>query len=138
MINKLLYMKIKIKKLAFVWFIAVCGIGCSHNPSNNSLENASDIKKNTVQENNFNQVIDGKKVRLYTLNNNHGITAMVTNYGGRLVSLLVPDKDNQAIDVVAGYPNIEGYEKSTERYFGATIGRYGNRIARGKFSLDGK
>lgn len=131
-------MKVKIKKPAFVWFIAICVTGCSHNSPNNFSDNPTNVKKNMVQENNFNKLIDGKKVRLYTLKNNDGITAMITNYGGRLVSLLIPGKNGQAIDVVAGYPNIEGYEKSTERYFGATIGRYGNRIARGKFSLDGK
>ena len=63
---------------------------------------------------------------------------MITNYGGRLVSLLVPDKNNKLTDVVAGFSDIEGYQQSTEPYFGATIGRYGNRIAKGKFSLDGK
>ncbi len=131
-------MKIKIKKLAFVWFILIGATGCGQGSPNNSSDNSSDSKKTMVQENNFNQVIDGKKVSLYTLRNNHGMIATVTNYGGRLVSLLIPGKTGQPIDVVAGYPNIQGYEKSTERYFGATIGRYGNRIARGKFSLDGK
>ena len=127
-------MKIKIKRLAFVWLIVFCGAGCSYNFPGNT----SDNKKNTVQENGFNKIIDGKKVRLYTLRNSPGINAMVTNYGGRLVSLLIPGKNGQPIDVVAGFSNIDGYEQSTERYFGATIGRYGNRIARGKFSLDGK
>ena len=63
---------------------------------------------------------------------------MITNYGGRLVSLLVPDKKQQLTDVVAGFNDVQGYQQSAEPYFGATIGRYGNRIAKGKFSLDGK
>lgn len=130
-------MERRIKKLAFVLFTVISTIGCRHNSPGDSLNKLSDNRKNTIQENNFNKVIDGKKVRLYTLRN-HDIIAMVTNYGGRLVSLLIPGKNKQAIDVVAGFPNIEGYQKSTVPYFGATIGRYANRIAGGKFSLDGR
>jgi len=86
----------------------------------------------------FEKTIDGKPVHLYTLSNKNGVKAMITNYGGRLVSLLVPDKNGKLVDVVAGFDSVEGYQKSTEPYFGATIGRYGNRIAKGKFILDGK
>lgn len=64
--------------------------------------------------------------------------ALITNYGGRLVSLMVPDKQGKLIDVVAGFSSVDGYKKSAEPYFGATIGRFGNRIAKGKFTLDGK
>jgi aldose 1-epimerase len=64
--------------------------------------------------------------------------AAITNYGGRLVSLLVPDKNGNLVDVVVGFDSVMQYKSSTEPYFGATIGRYGNRIARGKFTLDGK
>ena len=86
----------------------------------------------------FEKTIDGKPVQLYTLENKNGAKAMITNYGGRLVSLLVPDKNQQLTDVVAGFSDVQGYQQSTEPYFGATIGRYGNRIAKGKFSLGGK
>jgi aldose 1-epimerase len=64
--------------------------------------------------------------------------AAFTNYGGRLVSLLVPDKNGKMTDVVVGFKNVQDYVKSTEPYYGATIGRYGNRIAKGQFSLDGE
>ncbi|WP_432713639.1 aldose epimerase family protein [Pedobacter sp.] len=86
----------------------------------------------------FTKTIDGKKVRLFVLQNKKGVKATITNYGGRLVSLYVPDKDGQLVDVVAGFNGVEGYINSTEPYFGATIGRFGNRIAGGKFSLEGK
>ena len=86
----------------------------------------------------FKKKIDGKQTALYTLKNANNAEAKFTNYGGRLVSLLVPDKNGKMIDVVVGFSSVEGYEKSTEPYFGATIGRFGNRIAKGKFSLDGK
>ena len=86
----------------------------------------------------FEKTIDGKQTHLYTLKNKNGITATFTNYGGRIVSLLVPDKTGKLTDVVLGFESVEGFEKSTEPYYGATIGRYGNRIAKGKFKIDGK
>jgi aldose 1-epimerase len=86
----------------------------------------------------FSDTINGKSTRLYILKNHNGMSAAFTNYGGRLVSLLVPGKDGKPVDVVVGFDSQAGYEKATERYFGGTIGRYGNRIANGKFSLDGK
>lgn len=86
----------------------------------------------------FQKEIDGKKTNLYVLKNKNGMQAAFTNYGGRLVSLLVPDSAGKPIDVVVGFDSVDGFVNSTEPYFGATIGRYGNRIAKGKFSLDGK
>lgn len=86
----------------------------------------------------FAGLTDNKKTALYLLKNKSGMQAAITNYGGRLVSLMVPDSAGQLIDVVAGFDSVQGYQHSLEPYFGATIGRYGNRIAGGKFKLDGK
>jgi len=86
----------------------------------------------------YNSTIEGKTVSLYTLKNNQGVSVSITNYGGRVVSLLVPDKDNKLTDVVLGYDKIDSYRKKGEPFFGALIGRYGNRIAKGKFNLEGK
>lgn len=86
----------------------------------------------------FQQTIDGKSTDLYYLKNKNGVRATVTNYGGRLVSLLVPDRKEKMVDVVLGFNSIQGYIDAEEPYFGATIGRYGNRIANGKFTLDGQ
>jgi aldose 1-epimerase len=86
----------------------------------------------------FEKTIDGKQTHLYILKNKNGMTAAVTNYGGRVVSLFVPDKDGKMTDVVLGFESVEGFENSKEPYYGATIGRFGNRIAKGKFTLDGK
>ncbi|MDN3579926.1 aldose epimerase family protein [Mucilaginibacter flavus] len=86
----------------------------------------------------FEKTIDGKQTHLYTLKNKNGVTATFTNYGGRIVSLLVPDKTGKLTDVVLGYESVDGFINSTEPYYGATIGRYGNRIAKGHFKLDGK
>src|SRR5271169_6380764 len=81
--------------------------------------------------------VDGKEVFLYTLRNNAGMEAHITNYGGIVVSLLVPDKSNTPGDVVLGYDSLSSYLKATP-YFGAIVGRYGNRIGKAKFTLDGK
>lgn len=86
----------------------------------------------------FEQQIDGKQTHLFVLKNKNGMQAAITDYGGRLVSLLVPDKSGKLTDVVTGFDSVMQYKHSTEPYFGATIGRYGNRIAKGKFTLDGK
>lgn len=84
------------------------------------------------------QTIDGKQTALYVLKNKNNMQAAITNYGGRLVSLLVPDANNDLVDVVVGFDSVLQFKSSTEPYFGANIGRYGNRIAKGKFMLDGK
>jgi len=81
---------------------------------------------------------DGQPITLYTLTNSHGMSASIMNYGATLVKLIVPDKDGKADDVVLGFDDLAGYlKKDNDPYFGATIGRYGNRIAKGQFSLDG-
>lgn len=80
---------------------------------------------------------DGQSVKVYTLHNSRGVEARIMNYGGIVVSLKVPDKDGTIGDVVLGFDSFEPYKKNSP-YFGAIIGRYGNRIADGKFTLDGK
>jgi aldose 1-epimerase len=81
--------------------------------------------------------VDGKEVFLYTLRNASGMEARITNYGGILVSLTVPDRLNKPGDVVLGYDSLSSYVKATP-YFGAIVGRYGNRIGKAHFTLDGK
>ncbi len=94
--------------------------------------------KDRILKKNFEKVIDGKQVSLYYLNNNNGAEAAITNYGGRLVALEVPNDSLKPVDVVLGYNSIDDYLNYPENFFGALIGRYGNRIANGKFKLDGK
>lgn len=86
----------------------------------------------------FDTLVDGKKTSLYIISNAHNMKAAITNYGGRVVSLQVPDKNGKATDVVVGFSSVKDYINSTEPYFGATIGRFGNRIAKGRFNIDGK
>jgi aldose 1-epimerase len=85
----------------------------------------------------FGKMKDGTPVSLYTMTNEKGITMKVMNYGGIIVSLEVPDKEGKSIDVVLGFDSLAAYEKQSP-FFGALVGRYGNRIGNGKFSLDGK
>lgn len=87
---------------------------------------------------NFDQEYEGKQIGIYYLKNKHGASAAITNFGARLVQLLVPDKSGQLTDVVLGHDNIDEYLKNPATFYGTTIGRYGNRIKDGAFSLDGK
>mgnify|MGYP001478945269 CR=1 FL=1 len=89
----------------------------------------------TVSE--FGEVATGQKAQIYTLINNQGLKARITDYGAKLVSLEVPDKKGELADVILGYETLDQYLKG-DQYFGATVGRYANRIAKGKFSLEGK
>ena len=86
----------------------------------------------------FRSTVDGKPTALYVLKTSNNAQAAVTNYGARLVSLLVHDKRGALIDVVDGYDSIGKYVNQKETYFGAIVGRYGNRIAKGKFKVEGK
>ena len=107
---------------------AACFTGC---------ESMSNTPKGTITKADFGQTPEGRAVELYTLRNSKGMEATIMTYGGIVTSLKIPDKNGKLGDVVLGYDNLDGYIKSTP-YFGALIGRYGNRIANGKFSLDGK
>lgn len=83
-------------------------------------------------------VEDFDSIKLYTLKNDSGMIAKVTNYGAIITSIVVPDRDGKSADVVLGYNSVEGYINAVDRpYFGAVVGRYGNRIAKGSFTLDG-
>ena len=86
----------------------------------------------------FQTIVDAKQTDLFILTNKNGSEATVTNYGAKLVSLMVPDKNGNLVDVVTGHNSIPEYLSSEEPYFGAICGRTGNRIANGKFTLEGK
>ena len=86
----------------------------------------------------FRDNVDGKATALYILKNKNNVSAAITNYGARLVSLITPDKNGKPTDIVLGYDSIGKYVHQPETFFGAIVGRYGNRIAKGKFKLGGK
>lgn len=85
----------------------------------------------------FGKQIDGKETMLCILTNKKGAELTITNYGAKIVSLMVPDRTGKLTDVVTGHNSIDEYLVSEEPYFGAVCGRYGNRIAKGAFTLDG-
>lgn len=80
--------------------------------------------------------LDGNEITIYKLTNNNRLAATVTNFGATLVSLIVPDKNGTLVDVVLGYDTLEGYV-TDKAYLGGTVGRYANRIASGRFRLNG-
>ncbi|MBQ2756650.1 MAG: galactose-1-epimerase, partial [Oscillospiraceae bacterium] len=90
----------------------------------------------TVEKNNF-DLVDGKEIYYFVLKNGSGMSVSVCNYGGLVISVLAPDKNGCFGEVTLGYDTIEGYING-EGYFGAAIGRIGNRIAGGEFTLNGR
>ena len=94
------------------------------------------VKQSGLTRAPFGQV-DGKEVFLYTLTNTHGMEVRAMSYGATIVSLRVPDRNGRSDDVVLGFDAIDGY-LAVEPNFGAVVGRYGNRIAKGRFTLDGQ
>jgi aldose 1-epimerase len=92
-----------------------------------------------IGKENFETTVDGQPVSLYTLNSGNGLVAQVTNYGGRIVSLFMPDKNGQYEDLVLGFDSMDKYiNNQGERYLGPAIGRYANRIAKARFEIDGE
>src|SRR2546429_8424515 len=94
-------------------------------------------KSGTTTKTPWGKTPDGQQVDLYTLGNQNGVAAAITTYGGAVVSLKVPDRNGKLADVVLGYDSLDGYVND-KSYFGAIIGRYGNRIGHARFTLDGK
>ncbi len=84
----------------------------------------------------FGGELDGKKVELFTLKNEQGMVVQITNFGGRVVDLWVPDREGRFTDVVLGYSTLDGYLNSNEIYYGTLVGRYGNRIGNARFTLN--
>jgi aldose 1-epimerase len=111
-------------------------LGCNENMMATEMEKGK--AQMNIEKEQFGTTLDGKKVDIYTLTNANGCEVKITNYGGIVVSLTVPDKTGKIGDVVLGYDKLDGYIKDNSPYFGALIGRYGNRIGKAKFELNGK
>ncbi len=109
-------------------------------PSDQSGESAaadSTTQSASISETAFGNLPDGTAVSLYALRNTKGTEMLVTNYGGIITSIKTADRNGVIEDIVLGYDSLEGYIKAPS-FFGALVGRYGNRIAKAKFTLDGK
>jgi len=120
-----------------ILYLAACNQSAKNNTTaSNMTDSTTRVSLPSAQG--FEKTIDGKQTHLYILKNKNGVHAAFTNYGAHLISLVVPDKTGKLTDVVIGFSDIEGYKKALASYYGATIGRYGNRIAKGHFVLEGK
>ena len=86
----------------------------------------------------FQAVVQGKQTDLYTLTNSNGMEVSVTNYGGALVAIMVPDREGKMANVIQGHDSIKGVVESPEPFLSTLVGRYGNRICKGKFTMNGK
>ena len=113
-------------------------ISCNQKVEQQSqIDSTMVTSKSQISSTAFGKMPDGREVKLYILQNNQGMSMTVMNYGGIIVSLTAPDRNGKFEDVVLGYDSLGPYLKDNP-FFGALIGRYGNRIAKGKFKLDGK
>lgn len=123
-----------------IQILAIAGsaalIASCEKPASSSGEGETAGNGTPAEVETFGALEDGREVHLYTLTNASGMVAKITDYGATLVSLTVPDKDGKLEDVTFGHDTLEGYTGPTS-YFGASVGRFGNRIAHGKFTLDG-
>lgn len=119
-------MQIKNFSILIIIMLSILSFNCSE--SNQQLTPGKRL---------FGKLNNGKEVYMYTLKNKNGMTAEITNYGATVVSLFAPDKNGKFADVILGYDSLQSYENGTS-YFGAIVGRYGNRIGKGRFTLEGK
>lgn len=138
-------MKTIVQNLALGMLLAGTLTSCSNNSTNQSEPKDSTTSATTTTSENMKTGIqqsdwgesDGKKVYLYTLTNKNGAQVKISNYGGTITSWIAPDSKGNKSNIVLGFDELKGY-LAHPPYFGATVGRYGNRIAKGKFTLDGK
>ena len=120
--------------------LSACGNrehGQQHGQRTGGGGKAAADKKMNIEKSDFGKTKDGEAVELYTLTNKNGVVAKIATYGATLTELWVPGKDGQKANVVLGFDNLKQYQEQSP-FFGATTGRIANRIAKGKFTIDGK
>lgn len=118
-------------KQILVLFLAFTVMSCNND---NGKEHSPN---NSITEKHYGEV-DGKEIKEYTITNASGMAVSIINYGGTVTKIITPDKKGVKGDVILGYDSLAGYLQAGNPYFGCLVGRYGNRIANAKFSLDGK
>jgi aldose 1-epimerase len=118
--------------LALALFLACGGSVALH-----AATKAKNPRRATVETSEYGKLADGTPVQLFTLTNSKGAVAKITNFGATLTEVWMPDRTGRKRDIVLGFDSLDGY-LGKEPYFGATVGRYANRIANGQFTLDGK
>ena len=123
--------------IPFLLMLAFTGIMLTGCNGNHGSTKKKPLKYEMNMKKNLFGTVDGKQVFEFTLTNKNGVEVKILNYGGLVTQLLVPDKQGNFDDVVLGYDSLQDYIKDTP-YFGAIVGRYGNRIAKGQFTIDGQ
>ncbi|MDB5118954.1 MAG: galactose mutarotase [Sphingobacteriales bacterium] len=127
-------------KKVSIWLVC-CGYlfitACNSSNQNKTMNSDTLTAVGLPDKKAYQETLAGKTVDLFTLKNKNNVQVAITNYGGAIVSALVPDKNGELTDVILGYKDLKGYQDG-KSYFGALIGRYGNRIGKAKFSIDGK
>lgn len=126
-----------ISNLVLILIIICFGVSCKNDKKNDATKSMLE-EKLSILKSQFGETEDGTAIEKYTLKNRNGVELNVITYGGRITSLKVPNKVGKLENVVLGHNTIEGYLRADNPFFGALIGRYGNRIANGKFTLNGK
>jgi aldose 1-epimerase len=127
-----------LKKSGIILIAVVLTLGgCTSDKKTTQVNADSTATVKTMHKELFGALPDGKQVFKYVLKNKNGVEVHVINYGAIITHLKTPDKNGKLEDIVLGYDSLSGYLKATP-YFGAVVGRYGNRIANGKFSIDGQ
>jgi aldose 1-epimerase len=121
------------KKQVLAFFAALSLLAACNS---NKTEDASAVKAG-ISEKSFG-TIDNEAITQYTITNANGMQVSIINYGGTVTNLITPDKDKKMGDVVLGFDSLSGYLQKGNPYFGCLVGRYGNRIAKGKFTIDGQ
>jgi aldose 1-epimerase len=130
----------KKQKFSYFFLITFLFVACNSNNNTTTSENSAmktDSTKTGITETSFGNY-NNQPVTEYTISNPSGMQVSILNYGGTITKLITPDKNGKRGDVVLGFTSLDGYLQKNNPYFGALIGRYGNRIGNAKFTLDGK
>jgi len=128
-----MFIKSLVPRLGLIMITAMAVTACNNSTEEKKTENNTDSMKTGIKRSDFGTV-DGKPVYLYTLTNAKGDEVKITNYGGIVTSWISPDKHGKRSSIVLGFDSLSGY-LAKPPYFGAIVGRYGNRIAKGKFKI---
>ena len=123
--------------IVVVFSLIACGGNHGNENNNSTADTMSTTNKSSVTQQKYGNA-DGKEIMQYTLKNAAGMEVKIINYGGTITNIMVPDSGGNMGDVVLGFDSMEGYNKKENPYFGCITGRYANRIAKGKFAIDGK
>lgn len=127
----------KRKYIAGLLGIIISSASCQ-NPSHTQQQKTKETTFVALDSASFASTIEDKTAQLYTISNKQGAKAYLTNFGARLVGLIVPDKNDELIDVVLGFDKAQDYHNPEEPFFGTIVGPFGNRIAKGTFAINGK